>query len=464
VKRAPWLILAAVLCGCAVYRARPIDPAETHARYQARTLSDPGLRAYVDANRPGREPIPQAPLDLTDLTLVAFYYHPDLDVSRARLAAAEAATVTAGARPNPTVSVTPEYALDAPAGLSPWLVTVAIEMPIETAGKRGYRIARARRLTDAASLDVAETAWDVRRRVRDALIEHVLAQDAEALRAAEARAQGELLAILERRLALGDVERPLVDAARGDLATARVAARAAEGRAAQSRALLAQALGVPVRALDGVTLAWPGFESPRADAASDPLEAQRAGLLGRADIRRALAAYAATEAALQLEIARQYPDVRLSPGYMFDQGENKFAIGLAVTLPAFNRNEGPIAEAEGARLESRARFLALQAAAIGEIQQARVRYRAALAELAEAEAARAAFEALERATEQAVAVGEEGRSALATVRVQRARSARVRLEALGRARTALGALEDALRQPLDPDVAVPPLPVRARDS
>jgi phage baseplate assembly protein W len=146
---------------------------------------------------------------------------------------------------------------------------------------------------------------------------------------------------------------------------------------------------------------------------------------------------------------------------MFDQGENKFAIGLALTLPVFNRNEGPIAEAEAARLEARARFLGLQAAAIGEVERARAAYGAALAELSDAGAARAAFEALERATEHAVAAGEEGRSALATVRVQRAASARVELEALGRARRALGALEDALRQPLDPATALPPLPARA---
>jgi len=459
-SRALWLVLGALLCSCAVYRARPLDPTETETRYRARTLSDPGLRAYIAATRPDRESSAEA--DLTDLTLVAFYFHPDLSVARARLAAAEAATVTAGALPNPTVSVTPEYVFDARSGLSPWLVTVAIEMPIETAGKRGYRIARARHLTEAARLELTESAWQVRRRVRDALVEYLLAQDAVKLRAAEEQAQGEVLAILERRLALGDVARPVVDAARGDLAMVRLVARAADGRAAETRAVLAQTLGVPVAALDGAAVAWPGFGSLPA-AAVDPAAAQRAGLLGRADIRHALAAYAATEATLQLEIARQYPDVQLSPGYMFDQGANKFAIGLAVTLPLFDQNQGPIAEAEAARLEARARFLAKQAAAIGEIDQARARYLAAVAELTEAEAARAALEALEQATARAVAVGEEDRSALATVRVRRATSARIGLEALGRARSALGALEDALRQPLDPGVALPPLPARAAD-
>jgi hypothetical protein len=38
--------------------------------------------------------------------------------------------------------------------------------------------------------------------------------------------------------------------------------------------------------------------------------------------------------ALQLEIAKQYPDVHLNPGYEYDQGNDKWSLGLSVTLPA----------------------------------------------------------------------------------------------------------------------------------
>ena len=38
------------------------------------------------------------------------------------------------------------------------------------------------------------------------------------------------------------------------------------------------------------------------------------------------------EAALRLEIAKQYPDVHLNPGYQFDTGENKWALGVGLTL------------------------------------------------------------------------------------------------------------------------------------
>ena len=52
--------------------------------------------------------------------------------------------------------------------------------------------------------------------------------------------------------------------------------------------------------------------------------------MGRADIRAAIADYEASQSALQLELAKQYPDVHLNPGFQWDQGESKWQLGLTV--------------------------------------------------------------------------------------------------------------------------------------
>jgi hypothetical protein len=75
--------------------------------------------------------------DLRLLTLAAFYFSPTLETARARSAAAEAVIVTAGARPNPTVTLSPGIP-------SPYLLGFDLEVPVETAGKRGYRLEAAR--------------------------------------------------------------------------------------------------------------------------------------------------------------------------------------------------------------------------------------------------------------------------------------------------------------------------------
>ena len=90
----------------------------------------------------------------------------------------------------------------------------------------------------------------------------------------------------------------------------------------------------------------------------------------RPDILASLSEYAAAQSAVQLEIAKQYPDVHLGPGYEYDQGQNKWALGLSVELPVRNRNQGPIAEAQAKREEAAARFIDLQARVIAEIDRA----------------------------------------------------------------------------------------------
>ena len=127
-------------------------------------------------------------MNLDTLTLVAFYFHPDLDAARARLATAEAGVTTASTRPNPTISAGGGYT-DSKA--APYVLRFGLDWLIETAGKREYRTQRARNLTQSARLSLGEAAWEVRSRVRSALLDHLLAScelDLAEIRSAESQA------------------------------------------------------------------------------------------------------------------------------------------------------------------------------------------------------------------------------------------------------------------------------------
>jgi cobalt-zinc-cadmium efflux system outer membrane protein len=418
-----WLVLLAG--GCAHYQQQPIEPAKLENDFRARTLGE---------QRPS--------WDLESLTRVALRLHPDMEVARARVATAAAGLKTAGERPNPTVSWATGYTTSPE---SPWLYGGNFDIPIETAGKRGDRLKQAEALTDAAHFDLAATAWSVRSRLRRAFLGYLLAgRQVELLRAEEA-ARAEVVTVLEQQLALGQVSRPEVDAVRIELANTRQTLRAAEGQVDQSRTVLAGAIGVPVAALAGVRLDWPQLDEPPAP----PVTLQRTGLLNRLDLQRALAEYAAAEAALQLEIAKQYPDIHLSPSYAFDDGQNKYELGVTITLPILNQNQGPIAEAEARRRQLAAQFLALQAQLIGETEQASSRYRMARSELNEATTVVAESAQREKTLQLSVKIGEADAAALAAARVQIAVAARARLDALQKAQAALGALEDAVQRPLE---------------
>ncbi len=440
--------------GCTSYEARPIHPEELETEFRARTLTDPRLEAYLSPKAPRHPP----PWGLETLTLVAFYFHSDLDVARSRVSTADAVVVTGGMLPNPSVGANPLYVTNSGSGVSPWVLGLNVDIPIETAGKRGYRIEEAERLSAAARLALGEAAWMVRSRLRAALADHLLAAKELDLLREEVTARAEAADLTEKKLALGEVSRPDVQQAQIELSGSRLALRAAETKLSESRSVLASALGLPTKALEGVPLSWPDLETPPA-LETLPLSAvQRAGLLNRLDVQRTLAEYAAAEASLKLEIAKQYPDIHLGPGYEYDQGLNKFGIGFSATLPILNQNGGPIAEAEARRGEVGAKFLSVQSRAIGDTEQALARYQGARLELVEAEKTLTLLATREQAAKRAVDLGEDERLTLAGLRVQRSVGARGRLEALRKLQSALGALEDSVQRPLAAGGELPPLP------
>ena len=107
----PICIILPLVAGCAPvqkYRPAPISPPGTAASFESRTLLDPELKPFVEQNLGHTlSEWPPKTWDLPLLTLAAFYFHPSLAAARARVAIAEAAIVTAGARPNPTVTLAP---------------------------------------------------------------------------------------------------------------------------------------------------------------------------------------------------------------------------------------------------------------------------------------------------------------------------------------------------------------------
>ncbi len=441
--RVSLLCLALFLAGCARYHPRPIDPSRSEQAILGRSLNDEGLASFVRQNASGQSVAwPPVVLDRNALTLVAFYYDSDLDLARAKVATAEAEIVTARARPNPSLSTgagwtnAPESAL---------VFHFDPTFTVETGGKRGWRTLEAQKRAEAARVAVAEMAWRVQSRVRSAWLEYLLAGRLFEISSNERTMRADAVAMLEKRLAVGEASQPEVNVVRTALIAAEVEAKATETQLHESGAALAAAIGLPILPrVDQTTPLNPPSSLPLSDV-------QKAGILHRADIRRSLLEYAASEAKLHLEIANQYPDLQLNPGYSFDEGHHKIALSPGFMLPVFDRNRGPIAEAEARRAEAEAQFNGLQAQAIGEMEIALARYNGARAELAESEQRLTRIQQVrEAAMRRAVQAGEEDRLALNGIRIEGVVAARARLDALRRVESALGALEDAVQQSLEP--------------
>ena len=178
-------------------------------------------------------------------------------------------------------------------------------------------------------------------------------------------------------------------------------------------------------------------------------EMRRQAMLGRADILAALADYAAAQSALQLEIAKQYPDVHFSPGYQFDQGDNIWSLGLTVELPLLNRNQGPIAEAAARRVEAAARFNALQATVLADIDTAVESYRATEKSLATLQDLAGAQAASRDAVAAQVRAGAAAPLDLLNAQLELAVAEEAQLDARVKRQHSLAALEDAVQRPIE---------------
>jgi cobalt-zinc-cadmium efflux system outer membrane protein len=438
--------IAAGLAGCARFQPRPLSPAQNADAFERRSLADPGLKAFLEANDVVSV-WPRESWDLNALTLAALHYHPDMDLARARWQAATAAQITAGQRPNPNLTFTPRLnSSDIGTGVTPWILGGVLDIPIETMGKRTHRVTQAQHLGDMARFDLAGTAWLVRSRVRQSLLDLQMALETAALLGDQVETLGRVAEMVELQRQSGEVSPVEVATARIAHHTAQLSMKDTGRQEADARGRLAEALGVPVRALDGAKFSFLDSSAFPTNLASDDL--RRQAVLNRADVLSALAEYAASESALELQIARQYPDFHLRPGYELDQTANKWALGFSLDLPILNQNQGPIAEASAKRDEIAAKFNAVQANAIGEMDRAGAVYLAAVDLSTAAEGILANLEKRSAAIVKMHEAGEVDTLSVTTAQAEVLNGALSRLKACFQAQQALAALENAVQSPL----------------
>ncbi len=144
------------------------------------------------------------------------YYHFDLALARAQAATADAATITAAQRPNPSITILPTWISNVVAGTVPWIMDSAISIPTETGGKRQFRMDKVEPLADAARLRISDAAWLVRGRMRLAMLEAYAAQEAERLLQQQFTIQQAMTERLEQQRLVGEIAWP--DVVRSHLA------------------------------------------------------------------------------------------------------------------------------------------------------------------------------------------------------------------------------------------------------
>lgn len=461
-------ICTVMLTGCALQRHEPLalDPAVSQSAQLSRRADDATWREAMSRLGVDTTIWPLPAWDAPELSALALASHPELAVARTEIAAAQAAGQTARQRANPSIDLSLEHHSAPGQSDSPWTIGIALDSLVGEWLLGQSRRAALTELADARQLEAveraAQVAWQLHRRVRDSHRALHHAERQSALADEMLALQREESVLWQRRMTLGAAGAPEVLPAQQRQAVARQRAHQARLAVDQARVALAQAIGLPLEQLQRMTIRFDSLGQPQPDQRAitesatasapvlEPLELQRSALLNNIAVRIALARYAATDAELRLEIARQIPELALKPGYAWDQGDHRWSLGIGYALPLSNRNDGPIAEALARRTAEAARFDALQARAIAELDAARVLAETSKAQLLEArqqwQASRSHADLVTRRIER----GDTDRLEDIAARHAELDARRALLDAQSALGNAQAGIEDVVQRPLPP--------------
>lgn len=420
---------AFLLGGCTTYVPAPVHLEAYPAALEARRL---------DEKPPG------ATWSGADLLAAALARNAAVAEAAAKYRTAVAAAKASRVAPGMTLTLTAEYARSEP---KHWLYGVGSDIPLDIGARRDERLNAADLAAVQALSDYGEAVWTVRTALARARADRLsadaetaLAQRLEVVR--QARADR-----LDRRVAAGEDDRGLALVARTDLAAAHRRVGDARARRVQADAALAQALGLPSTAVADLSLA-PVTPPPEG---LDLTQARRDAALTRRDVLRAVVDYDLAESALRLEVAKQYPEIHVGPGYTYDHGVAKLPFNLGLVLPPMDLNRSAIAQAEAKRAEAGRSLEAVQAAVLGAVDQAWAALGAVrITEASTRERDLPIARRLAAATAVSAGAGEADRVDDLGAQATEIEAELAVLDARRAAMTAGVAMEDALRVPFDP--------------
>lgn len=327
--RSRLLLPIVALTGCQSYSELQVDLADHAAAFAAR-------HEHVDA----RDDFDLADgITRTEARALALVFHPDCRLARLRAGVAKAHADRAGLWDDPVLALDIEKILENVA--HPWLAGGALELTLPLFG----RAERARELAD-------NEQWAARFAAHAVEQDVVLAVDRAFVRwsAATARVDaatemlervGGLEAIAARLAEAGELTRP-----EARVFTLERLARADALLTAKTDADLA---ALAITRLVGLHPAAP-VEFVPDDALAAPLRPERTpdDFLHTPRAWRLAADHGINEAQLALEIALQYPDVTLIPGFREEEAQPRLTFGVSLPLWPY-RNSQAIATARAAR-------------------------------------------------------------------------------------------------------------------
>lgn len=297
----------------------------------------PGSASHIAPQHDGQPANEVAgPLTLERALALAEVGSFSLSAARLEVQAREGAARQAGARPNPELDVTVEDTRPATRESA-----VVLSIPLELGGKLEARVAHAELGRDVAAAEHLDARAELRSQVISAFFRVLVAQEATALATSSAALARRGAEATARRVTAGKISPVAETRSRVEQANAELEVTAARAELQSAREALASLWGS----------SEPVFTEATGDIDELPSRPALDVLLAQADASPALLASRLQldqrRAAVEVERSKQRPDFALSLGAKRanELGINQAVVGVSVTVPLFDRNEGGVQEA-----------------------------------------------------------------------------------------------------------------------
>lgn len=372
-------LIALTLVGCAQYQSEPLDSEAEMDAIRSRGVSITEVeRAHVGTQQLIGPVDPTDGLDEAEMVSVALAGNPELRIKRAEAGVAQAMLISAGAWPNPEISLSPRWGID---GASGFAFDADALFQLLRPGERSAIAEGAKAGVEAARQELLAEEMRLVGQVRSQRLSVLAAERHAALMEEAVRLREKSAELVRRQRQGGEGTELDVSATELELAESRRDLRKARSELNEALIELNHLLGLPSEyALKitgyGLALGVSVYE----DLSDEALE-QRL-MAGRMELGATAAAYRQAEEELRLAVIRQYPRLSLGPSFEKEiEGTKGLGLALSLELPVFNQNQGEIAEKLAGREKVRAEYAALLARLRGEAFAARASVRRAREEV-----------------------------------------------------------------------------------
>ncbi len=328
------------------YKAEPINTSSVLNEINSWSINDSELNQFLQLNGVSDGQLNSNTFSIKRLYLTRLFYDPEMQVAYKKWKKAQIVTEHADFKINPEISIPLEHHSETSGGQSEWTIGVVLGFIYERKGKREARQAKAEIDLFNARLEINKLAFERYGESEEKYHTYLLAKAKIIETENEVGALKELLEQLQKKHELGAVSQFELSTTKLELQRGLFQLTLQKNRLQEYADELFAMTHLVYSELDDLELKYvsPFSFTKETYHETEVLGAefstlQKEMLNSHMGMAVRLNDYAQSEAELRLEIESQYPDIVLSPGFIFDQSDNIWMLGASWILPLFKNTE-----------------------------------------------------------------------------------------------------------------------------